>query len=89
MFDYINDPNVAIIYFLSTSGNYTCNEWGEQGSSNFPIIVDPRSYGVQDWYFDLSNSQNNQTLDGASPRHVFLDRDFNFRYFDFIDFLDF
>ena len=72
MFKYLNNPHVVFINFLSDGGfPYTCNDWGNAGQANFPIIVDDElnySHVLGDW-FGISN---------LSPRNVFLDHNFNY-----------
>ena len=47
MLKYINNQSVAIVNFLADGGSpYTCNNWGDAGISNFPIILS--SYFLQD-----------------------------------------
>ena len=68
MLEYINNPNVAIINFLADGATpKTCEDWGEEGAINFPIIVDDQIYGLSSWF----------GITWESPRHVFIDHNFN------------
>ena len=73
MLEYINNPEVAIVYFLNYNfyPGRSCPEWGAQGLPEFPIIVENSQYNVANWFEGVAN---------GSPRHIFLDRNFNYRY---------
>ena len=68
--EYIENPNVAVIYFFADTGHpYTCNFWGEHGIyPEFPILVEGKSHGIHEWF----------NIEWQSPRHIFLDQNFNY-----------
>ena len=75
MLEYINNPNVVIINVLSDdvwsdSVYPTCEEWGDRGIDDFPIILDDLddayNHVIGDW-FGVSN---------ISPYSIFIDHNF-------------
>ena len=69
MLEYINNPNVAIINFLADGATpKTCEDWGEEGAINFPIIVDDQIYGLSSWF----------GITWLSPRHIFIDHELKY-----------
>jgi len=81
MLEYINNPDVMMVYFLRDTeaawGNphfRTCSNtespyqsWGDEGLVNFPLMVEANAHSeIIDWF----------GFDGVSPRHILLNEDF-------------
>lgn len=69
MLEYIDNENVAILYFFSFWGGfYDTNVWGDHGLDGFPVIIESSTLPFGSWF----------GITGQSPRHVFLDHEFNY-----------
>ena len=87
MLDYVNNPDVIMLYFLRDTlaawGNphfRTCSNtedpyqsWGDEGLEDFPLMLEANSNPeIINWFgFD----QDGDGV-GVSPRHILLDENF-------------
>ena len=72
--EFINNPNVVVINILSDGYSpKTCEQWGNAGIVDFPIIID--DFNENFYTHEIANWFG---ISGQSPRSVFIDHNFNF-----------
>ena len=66
---YLDNPNVAIVNFLSDMPNVeeSCEEWGDRGNDRVPIIIDDyNGHTFGDWF----------GITWSSPWYLLIDQHF-------------